>query len=169
MNVASMTLTELQCKEFRSTSFTVQGQPYSKANSRKLVTIGGKPRFIKSAKARSYVTDFQAQCPKLDPFLEGDLEVWITVFYQSRRPDLDCSILFDAAQGYLYKNDRQIKHQHLFWRLDRENPRSEIFIREIEIKNPHQSPDWWGPKNQRGTGGGISDQTNLKDDYKENT
>ena len=144
MNVASMTLTEFQCKESRSASFVIQGQPYSKANSRKLVTIGGKPRFIKSAPARRYVTDFQIQCPRLDPLLEGDLEIWITVFYQSRRPDLDCSLVFDAAEGYLYKNDRQIKEQHLFWRLDRENPRSQIFIREMEIKNPHQSPDWWG-------------------------
>jgi hypothetical protein len=140
MQVASINVQSLQSKEPRSVSFEILGQPYSKSNSRKLVTIGGKPRFIKSAPARRYVTDFQAQCPRLDPFLEGDLAIWITVFYGSRRPDLDCSLLFDAAQGYLYKNDRQIKEQHLYWRLDRENPRSEIVIKEIEIKNPHQSP-----------------------------
>jgi len=141
----------LHSKEKRTLSLTIQGQPYSKANSRRLVTIGGKPRFIKSAPARRYVTDFQAQCPRLDPLLEGDLEIWITVFYGSRRPDLDCSVLFDAAQGYLYQNDRQVKQQHLYWRLDRENPRSEIVIKEIEIKDPHQPPkDWWGLR-QRGT------------------
>lgn len=141
----------MHSKEKRTLSLTIQGQPYSKANSRRLVTIGGKPRFIKSAPARRYVTDFQAQCPRLDPLLEGDLEIWITVFYGSRRPDLDCSVLFDAAQGYLYQNDRQVKQQHLYWRLDRENPRSEIVIKEIEIKDPHQPPkDWWGLR-QRGT------------------
>ena len=149
--MASIIVSSLHSKGTRELSFTIQGQPYSKANSRKLVTIGGKPRFIKSAPARRYVTDFQAQCPRLDPLLEGDLEIWITVFYQSRRPDLDCSLVFDAAEGYLYKNDRQIKEQHLFWRLDRENPRSQIFIREMEIKNPHQPPRDWQGFRQRGT------------------
>ena len=141
----------MQSKEKREVSFTVQGQPYSKANRRKLVTIGGKPRFIKSAPARRYVTDFQVQCPKLDSLLEGDLAIWVTVFYQSKRPDLDCSLILDAAQGLLYKNDRQVKEQHLYWRLDRKNPRSEIVIKEIEIKNPHQSPRDWQGFRQRGT------------------
>lgn len=141
----------MHSKEQRVVSITVQGQPYSKANSRKLVTIGGKPRFIKSAPARRYVTDFQAQCPILDPLLEGDLAMWVTVFYGSRRPDLDISLLLDSAQNYLFKNDRQVKEQHLFWRLDRENPRSEIIIKEIEIKNPHQSPKDWQGFCQRGT------------------
>tara|TARA_R110002020_G_scaffold475191_2_gene709027 strand:+ start:807 stop:1202 length:396 start_codon:yes stop_codon:yes gene_type:complete len=124
-------------KEF---SFIVQGEPASKANSRQIVTIRGRPAVIKSAKARRYVTDFQIQCPRLDPLLEGDLAIWITVFYASRRPDLDVSLILDAAEGFLYKNDRQVREMHLYWRLDRENPRSEIVIKEIEIKNPHQSP-----------------------------
>ena len=136
---------KLHSKAKREVSFTIYGQPYSKANSRKLILTKGKPRFIKSDPARRYVTDFQVQCPRLDPLLEGDLAIWITVFYRSRRPDLDCSILFDAAQELIYKNDRQLKEQHLYWRLDRKNPRSEIVIKEIEIKNPHQSPrDWQG-------------------------
>lgn len=163
--MASLIVQSLQSKAKRSLFFKIQGQPYSKANSRKLVIIGGKTRFIKSAPARRYVTDFQAQCPKLDELLEGDLAVWITVFYQSRRPDLDCSLILDAAQGLLFKNDRQVKEQHLYWRLDRENPRSEIVIKEIEIKNPHQSPDWQGFKDQRGTDREVGDQTNLKVDY----
>lgn len=42
---------------------TILGQPYSKANSRKLVTLGGKPAFIKSDHARRYLEDFAKQCP----------------------------------------------------------------------------------------------------------
>ena len=120
--MASIEVSALQSKEKRVLSLKIQGQPYSKANSRKLVT------------------DFQIQCPRLDPLLEGDLAIWITVFYASRRPDLDVSLILDAAEGFLYKNDRQVREMHLYWRLDRENPRSEIVIKEIEIKNPHQSP-----------------------------
>ena len=33
---------------------TIPGEPASKANSRQLVTIHGRPAFIKSAKARAY-------------------------------------------------------------------------------------------------------------------
>ena len=37
----------------------VKGEPASKANSRRLVTIGGRPRFIKSKKALDYVKAFE--------------------------------------------------------------------------------------------------------------
>ena len=43
-------------------TFVIFGEPASKANSRKLVTLGGRPAFIKSQKARDYVTEFQHQC-----------------------------------------------------------------------------------------------------------
>jgi len=132
---------ELQCKA-RSLSFEIKGQPYSKANSRKLVSIKGKPRFIKSAPARRYVVDFQSQCPQLNELLEGDLEVEICIFYESRRPDLDPSLILDCMENRIYKNDRQVKRQILYWGLDKENPRSEIRVTEIEIINPQQPPKW---------------------------
>ena len=37
----------------------VKGEPASKSNSRRLVTIGGRPRFIKSKKALDYVKAFE--------------------------------------------------------------------------------------------------------------
>lgn len=130
----------MQCKEQRELSFTVYGQPHSKANSRKFVTIGGKPRFIKSAPARRYVTDFQTQCPRLAELLEGDLEVEIVIYYASRRPDLDPSLILDCMEGFVYKNDRQVKRQILYWALDKNNSRAEIRVKQIEIKNPQNPP-----------------------------
>lgn len=132
---------QLSCKG-RIISLKIEGQPYSKANSRRLVTIGGKPRFIKSEPARRYVTDFQAQCPRLKELLEGDLEVEIVIFYASRRPDLDPSLILDCMEGFIYKNDRQVKRQILYWGLDKKNPRAEIRVTEIEIKNPQRPPKW---------------------------
>lgn len=108
--------------------FTVLGEPASKANSRQLVHIKGRPAFIKSAKARAYVKDFQWQCPKLDPLLTGDLSVHIKIFYASRRPDLDESVILDAMQGLIYENDRQVKEKHIYHGLDKENPRSVISV-----------------------------------------
>ena len=140
--MASLIVQSLQSKAKRSLFFKIQGQPYSKANSRKLVIIGGKTRFIKSAPARRYVTDFQAQCPKLDELLEGDLEVEVVIYYSSRRPDLDPSLLLDCMEKLIYKNDRQVKRQILYWGLDKKNPRAEIRVTEIEIKNPQRPPKW---------------------------
>ena len=120
-----------------SIKFTIVGEPASKANSRKIVLFGKRPAIIKSQKARDYVKVFQAQCKQLDELLEGDLSVTITIHYKSRRPDLDESVILDCMQGFIYKNDRQVKEKHIYWALDRENPRSEIEISTLseEAKN----------------------------------
>lgn len=112
-------------------SFTILGEPASKANSRRWT---GR-LFIKSAKALAYGKAFEDQCPMLDPMMEGDLRVTIKIWYASRRPDLDASLIFDLMQGYIYENDRQIKEQHLFWGLDKENPRAEITVEKIHARS----------------------------------
>jgi len=112
-----------------SIRFEILGEPASKANSRQLVTIKGRPAFIKSKKARDYVKSFQLQCPNLEKeMLEGDLWVDITIYYASRRPDLDESVILDCMQGFIYKNDRQVKEKWVRWGLDKENPRSQIYV-----------------------------------------
>ena len=114
-------------------SFVIFGEPASKANSRKLVTIRGRPAFIKSQKARDYVEAFKKQCPSLgDQMLEGELYVRITIYYASRRPDLDESVILDCMQDLIYKNDRQVREKHVYWGLDKENPRAEIEVGRID-------------------------------------
>jgi len=112
--------------------FTILGEPASKANSRMLVTIKGRPAFIKSKKARDYVKDFEKQCPKLDPLMEGDVSVTMTIYYRTRRPDLDEAVVLDCMQGYIYKNDWQVKEKHISHGLDKINPRCEITVRHID-------------------------------------
>ena len=79
--------------------FVVYGEPASKANSRRLVSFkrkggaGSRPALIKSQKALDYNEAFQKQCPKLSPLMEGDVSVTITIYYASRRPDLDESVI----------------------------------------------------------------------------
>lgn len=111
-------------------SFVVLGEPASKANSRRLVRFGNRPAFIKSQKARDYTDSFKLQCPKLDPLMDGDLSVTMTIFYASRRPDLDESVILDSMQDLIYENDRQVKEKHIYWGLDKENPRSEITVKK---------------------------------------
>ena len=117
-------------------SFTLYGEPASKSNQRRLVYANGKPRFIKSKKALSYVkaVQLQANALRLPMFEKGvDLSITLHIYYASRRPDLDESVVLDALQEIVYHNDRQIKEKHVFWGLDKVEPRSEISIREIPM------------------------------------
>lgn len=111
--------------------FVVHGEPASKANSRQLVynPKTRKPMFIKSKKARNYEQDFRVQCPRLDDPFAGDVQVEMDIFYASRRPDLDESVILDCMQGPIYINDRQVKQKLIRWGLDKSDPRAEITVR----------------------------------------
>ena len=109
-------------------NFVILGEAASKSNSRRLIWRGRKPRIIKSDKALSYLATFKSQCPTLDPMLSGDLLFEATIYYSSRRPDLDESLILDAMQGHIYANDRAVKKKIVTWGLDRENPRAEIKV-----------------------------------------
>ena len=115
----------------RSVRLILHGEPASKANSRRLVTIRGQARLIKSQKALDYVAAVKATYPPLSPLLEGDLRMTADVYYASRRPDLDVSLILDALQEIVYRNDRQVREMHLYHHLDRENPRAEITLEEM--------------------------------------
>ncbi len=113
--------------------FVVYGEPASKANSRRVVAFkrkdgGTRIGVIKSQKALSYVDAFQMQCPKLKELITADVSVTMTIYYASRRPDLDESVILDAMQGLIYLNDRQVKEKHVYWGLDKERPRAEIIV-----------------------------------------
>lgn len=116
-------------------SFSILGEPASKANSRKAVVIRGRPAFIKSAKARGYVDTFAKQCPVLDCPTKDDVKVEMIIYYASRRPDLDESLILDCMQDKIYANDRQVKQKFIYWGLDRENPRTLIRVSSCDIKN----------------------------------
>jgi Holliday junction resolvase RusA-like endonuclease len=112
----------------RSIRFTVYGEPASKANSRRWT---GK-YFIKSKKALDYSKTFAEQCPVLDPLIEGDVMITMHIWYASRRPDLDESLILDLMQGRIYENDRAVKIRHTYWHLDKEEPRAEIEVEQIQ-------------------------------------
>jgi Holliday junction resolvase RusA-like endonuclease len=115
----------------RSVRLILHGEPASKANSRRLVTIRGQARLIKSQKALDYVAAVKRTYPPLVPLLEGDLRMVADVYYATRRPDLDVSLILDALEGIAYRNDRQVREMHLYHHLDRENPRAEITLEEM--------------------------------------
>lgn len=123
----------------REISFTILGEPASKANSRRVVQIAASSRLIKSKKALSYTTIFRQQLPLIDRPLDQPCVAHITIWYASRRPDLDESLILDLLQvdEKKYKdakgvilNDRQVREKHIYWKLDPACPRCEIRLVE---------------------------------------
>ena len=108
------------------------GEPASKANSRRLVSIRGRPAFIKSKKAIDYSKNFEIQCPTYDTLYEEDLVIALKIYYKSKRPDLDESLILDLLQGKVYKNDRSIKLKYVEWGLDRQFPRILVVLGPVE-------------------------------------
>lgn len=111
---------------------TIPGEPCSKANSRRLVTFGKRPASIKSKKALAYEHTAKRVLRPIKPLLEGDLIMTATLYYASRRPDLDESVVMDVLQGIVYINDRQIKAKHIYHALDKKNPRAEVVIEPMQ-------------------------------------
>lgn len=113
---------------------TIEGEPASKANSRRMVKRGGRVMFIKSEKALSYAEAAALQIPRLGPgrILRGRLSLTAHVWYSSQRPDLDISLILDILQGRIYTNDRQVREMHLHHHIDREQPRTRLRLEEIE-------------------------------------
>jgi len=73
-------------KDIFNITFTVLGEPCSKANQRQLVKIKDRIVPIKSKKALNYVKEFQKQIPKIDPLTEDYVKVEMMIYYASRRP-----------------------------------------------------------------------------------
>lgn len=117
------------------------GEAASKANSRRVVKIGGMSRMIKSKKALSYSDMFKQQWEEQADVITGDVRVTMHMYYASRRPDLDESLVLDLMQGRAYQNDRQVKERHTYWHLDKENPRVEITVEEIpDVESSKKKP-----------------------------
>lgn len=129
-------------------SLKIFGEPASKANSRRVVKIGGMSRLIKSAKALTYSDVFKRQVRDMHiKPVHGDVRVTMHIWYASRRPDLDESLILDLLQGVAYVNDRQVKEKLIYWHLDPEEPRSEIVVEQMPM--PKKKPR---SKAQRGQG-----------------
>ncbi len=135
-------------------AFTIKGEPVSKANSRRIVTMpdgkGGKrAAVVKSPEGIRYVQDAVRQVSHRHKLqLEGPVSFTARLFYESERPDLDESLLLDSLQNQselvngrriltqkgVYCNDRQVREKHIYHGIDRRNPRAEVEIRPLQAQ-----------------------------------
>lgn len=110
--------------------FVVEGQAASKSNTRRKFRNQktGLDFFAKSERAEVFKDVFLGQCPKFYPLLDGDLFAYLRLYYASRRPDLDETLLLDLMQGCVYNNDRQVKGRLTLWGLAPGRPRVEVTL-----------------------------------------
>ena len=115
-------------------AFVIEGEPASKSNARQLVMIKGRMVPIKSKKALAYGKLFDQQCPTRKEIFTEDIIVCMKIFYKTRRPDLEESLILDLMEGKIYKNDRSVKLKYIEHGLDKESPRTLIVVALLEMK-----------------------------------
>lgn len=119
----------------RSWKGIIDGKPVSMKN-RRIVgrSRAGRTFSRKSTEAQVWQDSIKVQAKKQAPaeMLEGPVSFTVVAYYPNRRADLDVALLFDALEGIVYGNDRQIWEIHVHRRLDKDNPRCACIVREIE-------------------------------------
>jgi hypothetical protein len=108
-----------------------------------------RPAVIKSKKARDYEEDALRQLTgNLRVMMTGPVRVTLRIYYASERPDLDESVILDVLQARfakrvegqprqvertgVYLNDRQVREKHVYHDIDRDNPRAEIEVEQLQ-------------------------------------
>lgn len=110
---------------------TILGQVPSKSNGYRIANN----RLFKSVELKSYEVSFEWQIKKhLKECIDVPFQIWIDVYFQSNRSDLDNSakVILDCLQtSGVIKNDRLCSVLVMRKHIDKENPRIEFEIKPI--------------------------------------
>jgi Holliday junction resolvase RusA-like endonuclease len=126
-----------------SIRLVILGQPASLKNSREIIKYRpkGAPKTVPlrfasvpSKECKQYMKDVRRQVPERQPWLTGKLAIYITAYFRDERSDLDVEALYDALQGWIYKNDRQLRRKYLDHGIDKLNPRTEVLIEPLQAE-----------------------------------
>lgn len=113
----------------------IYGQPPSKSNLYRIVTINGHGSLAKTSALKEYEKKFYLQCGAYrDRNISGFFKLEVDVYFQSNQPDLDNSLkcLLDCLQTVrAIKNDRQCTEIQARKFIDRNNPRIEFTLVEV--------------------------------------
>lgn len=115
---------------------TILGKIPSKSNCYKIVTLYGHGSLAKQKVLKEYEKTFFLQCSLRNACIKGFFKLSVDVYYENMRPDLDnCfKVLLDCMQSCkVIKNDRQCVEIVARKLLDKENPRVEFTIEEINL------------------------------------
>jgi Holliday junction resolvase RusA-like endonuclease len=110
-------------------NFTIYGQVPSKSNGYKI----GNNRLYKSKPLLQYEESFRLQTLTVHDTINVEFGVNIIVYFQSNRSDLDnaAKVILDCLQNFgIIANDRLCVRLVMIKKIDKLNPRIEIFIYE---------------------------------------
>ena len=114
---------------------TIYGNPPSKSNCYKIITLSGHGSLCKTKALKQYENDFYIQCNHYrNKNISGYFEIYIDVFYPSQRSDLDNSLkcVLDCLQKVkAIDNDNKAVKIVAQKFLDKTNPRIEFLIKEV--------------------------------------
>jgi Holliday junction resolvase RusA-like endonuclease len=111
---------------------TIYGELASKSNRR---VWKGPGHLEKSHKAKQFCRDFARQITgTIRPARpsECDVVLFASVYYSTRKSDLDHALLSDCIQasGFI-RNDRQIREYHVVGKIDKYQPRVVWWLQEL--------------------------------------
>lgn len=113
---------------------TIYGQPPSKSNSYRIISIHGHGSLAKTKAIKAYEEQFYMQCSLRGTMVASRFKMVIDVYFASDRPDLDnaLKVTLDCLQGCkAIKNDRLCAEIHARKLIDKANPRIEFTIETL--------------------------------------
>lgn len=111
---------------------TIYGQPPSKSNSYRIVTVAGHATLAKTTAMKAYERQFYLQCGYRGRDVRSFFMLYVDVYFRSNQPDLDnaLKVILDCLQGCkAIRNDRLCVGIVARKFVDRVNPRAELTIR----------------------------------------
>lgn len=114
-------------------TWTVAGNPVPKARAR-----AGNGHHYTPKRTEDYEAKVRASAPVGLPCLAGQVRIRVTFYRKDAQPcDLDnlCKSVLDGLNRRAFKDDRQVVWLEAMKVIDRENPRAEVEIAEVEA-NP---------------------------------
>lgn len=112
----------------------IYGQPPSKSNQYRIITLNGHGSLAKTTAMKEFEKKFYLQCSYRNRNIQGFFELYADVYFQSNQPDLDNSLkgLLDCLQSCkAIKNDRYCVKIVANKYIDKNNPRIEFTIVEV--------------------------------------
>lgn len=106
--------------------FTIYGQPPSKSNAYKIITVGGHASLCKTKATKDYEQSFFLQCPLRGRDINRRFKLTLDVYFSSDRPDLDNALkaVLDCLQTCkAIRNDRLCSEIVARKLVDKEGPR----------------------------------------------
>ena len=112
----------------------IYGQPPSKSNCYKVITLCGHGSLGKTSAMKSYEQNFFMQCGLRRMGIDKRFKLTVDVYFKSDQPDLDnaMKVILDCLQACgAIKNDRLCAELHARKLIDKTSPRIEFEIEEL--------------------------------------